>query len=87
MSAVLPTAYDLLLSKLDTLTVLYERQNQQLTMLCRMQGKMLTRKQMLERYDVCNSTLNKRVAAGQLPTPGSDGRWLVAEVFEYEAKR
>ena len=69
-----------LLDRIDKLT-------EQVAMLCRMQGKMLTRKQMLERYDVCNSTLNKRVAAGQLPTPGSDGRWLVAEVFEYEARR
>jgi predicted DNA-binding transcriptional regulator AlpA len=70
----------LLLEKIDKLT-------EQVAMLCRMQGKMLNRKQMLERYDVCNSTLNKRVAAGQLPTPGSDGRWLVAEVFEFEARR
>ena len=70
----------LLLDRIDKLT-------EQVAMLCRMQGKMLTRKQMLERYGVCNSTLNKRVAAGQLPTPGSDGRWLVAEVFEYEARR
>ena len=69
-----------LLQRIDKLT-------EQVAMLCRMQGKMLTRKQMLERYDVCNATLNKRVAAGQLPTPGSDGRWLVAEVFEYEARR
>lgn len=69
-----------LLDRIDKLTEL-------VVMMCRMQGKMLTRKQMLERYDVCNSTLNKRVAAGQLPTPGTDGRWLVAEVFEYEARR
>ena len=79
MSAVLPTNYDLMTEM--------KQLREQVAMLCRMQGKMLTRKQMLERYDVCNSTLNKRVAAGQLPTPGSDGRWLVAEVFEYEARR
>lgn len=79
MSAVLPTASDLMTEM--------RHLREQVAMLCRMQGKMLTRKQMLERYDVCNSTLNKRVAAGQLPTPGSDGRWLVAEVFEYEARR
>jgi len=79
MSAVLPTSADLMTEM--------KQLREQVAMLCRMQGKMLTRKQMLERYDVCNSTLNKRVAAGQLPTPGSDGRWLVAEVFEYEARR
>lgn len=79
MSAVLPTNYDLMTEM--------RQLREQVAMLCRMQGKMLTRKQMLERYDVCNSTLNKRVAAGQLPTPGSDGRWLVAEVIEFEARR
>ena len=79
MSAVLPTASDLMTEM--------RQLREQVAMLCRMQGKMLTRKEMLERYDVCNSTLNKRVAAGQLPTPGSDGRWLVAEVFEFEARR
>ena len=79
MTAVVPTSADLMTEM--------KQLREQVAMLCRMQGKMLTRKQMLERYDVCNSTLNKRVAAGQLPTPGSDGRWLVAEVFEYEARR
>lgn len=79
MSAVLPTNSDLMIE--------LKQLRAEFAMLCRMQGKMLTRKQMLERYDVCNSTLNKRVAAGQLPTPGSDGRWLVAEVFEFEARR
>ena len=79
MSAVLPTASDLMTEM--------KQLREQVAMLCRMQGKMLTRKQMLERYDVCNATLNKRVAAGTYPTPGSDGRWLVAEVFEYEARR
>lgn len=69
-----------LLEKIDKLS-------EQVAMLCRMQGKMLTRKQMLERYDVCNSTLNKRVAAGTYPKPGADGRWLVAEVFQFEARR
>ena len=86
MSAV-PTASDLLLRKIEMLIKLNEQLDQKFTMLCRMQGKMLTRKQMLERYDVCNSTLNKRIAAKQLPTPGTDGRWLVAEVFEYEERR
>lgn len=78
MSAVLSTA-DLLAEMRQI--------REHLAMLCRMQGKMLTRREMLERYGVCNSTLNKRVAAGTYPKPGADGRWLVAEVFEFEARR
>ena len=79
MSANIATP-ELLLAKIDKLT-------ETVLMLCRMQGKTLTRQEMLKRYGVCNSTLNKRIAAKQLPTPGTDGRWLVAEVFEYEARR
>lgn len=79
MSANIATP-ELLLAKIDKLT-------ETVLMLCRMQGRILTRKQMLERYEVCNSTLNKRVAAGVYPSPGADGRWLVAEVFEFEARR
>ena len=80
MSAVLPTASDLLLRKLDMI-------DEKLNLFLRMQGKTLTRKEMLVRYDIGYATLNKRVAASQLPAPGTDGRWLVAEVFEYEARR
>ncbi len=56
-----------------------------LMLLCRMQGAMLTRRQMLERYDVCNKTLNARVARGTLPKPGADGKWLLSEVMEFES--
>ena len=79
MSAVMPTASDLM-NEIQQLRA-------QVSLLCRMQGKMLTRKQMLERYQIGYATLNKRVASGVVPTPGADGLWLVSEVFEYEARR
>ena len=76
MSAA-PTASDLLLRKLELI-------DQKLNLFLRMQGNMQTRKQMMDRYDVCNSTLNKRVAAKIYPNPGADGLWLLSEVVEFE---
>lgn len=73
-------ASDLLLRKLELI-------DQKMNLFSRMQGKTLTRKEMLARYDIGYATLNKRIAAGQLPAPGTDGRWLVDEVFEYKARR
>lgn len=84
MSAVLPTASDLLLRKIEMLIKLNEQLDQKFTMLCRMQGNMQTRKQMMERYDIGYATLNKRVAAKIYPNPGADGLWLLSEVVEFE---
>lgn len=76
MSAVMPTLADLMAEM--------KQQRKDFLVLLRMQGAMKTRKQMMTRYDVCNATLNSRVAAKIYPSPGPDGLWLLSEILEFE---
>lgn len=55
--------------------------------LARLHGARLTRHQMCERLGVCSKTLTTRVRQGDAPTPGADGKWLLAEVLEWEAAK
>lgn len=47
----------------------------------------------LDRYDVCyrlgvhRNTLRDKIRNGSFPAPGDDGKWLLADVVEWEAKR
>lgn len=50
-------------------------------------GTRLTTGQMCERYQVCSKTLLARAKAGKLPKPANDGKWLLSEVIEMEARR
>jgi hypothetical protein len=52
--------------------------------LCKYIGPHLSRDQMCARYDVSHSTLARRVKLGYLPKPGTDGKWLLSEVMEWE---
>lgn len=49
-------------------------------------GTRLTRAQMCERLGVSSNTLTARVRRGDVPTPGRDGKWLLAEVVEWESR-
>lgn len=53
----------------------------------RMQGSRLSRSDMCKRLDVTPKTLSKRIITGHVPQPGSDGKWLLAEVVEMECRR
>jgi hypothetical protein len=55
--------------------------------LARVQGARLTRAEMCERYRVCSKTLTAMMLRGDVPRPGKDGKWLLAEVVEWEAAR
>lgn len=67
-----------LLERLDNLTSAF-------LLLARNTGARLTRADMCTRYGICSKTLTERVRAGKLPTPGSDGKWLLSEVVERES--
>ena len=55
----------------------------------RQQGSRLTRAQMCERLGITNKTLAKRLIKKEIPQPLKDGKWLLADVIEFElqAKR
>ena len=54
--------------------------------LCKYIGPHLTREQVCTRLGVSRNTLARRIEAGQFPRPGSDGKWLLAEIVEHEAR-
>lgn len=66
--------------RLDALT-------QAVILMAKNQGTRLTRAQMCERLGVCSKTLTNRMRAGDIPTPGTDGRWLLEEVLAWESRR
>lgn len=54
-------------------------------LMARTMGTRLTRADMCERLGVCSKTLTAHVRAKKVPTPGTDGKWLLSEVVEWEA--
>ena len=56
-------------------------------LMARSLGTRLTTGQMCERYQVCSKTLLARAKAGKLPKPANDGKWLLSELIEMEARR
>ncbi|WP_062469200.1 helix-turn-helix transcriptional regulator [Variovorax boronicumulans] len=71
-------AQQAILQRLDTVT-------HALVALARIAGARLTRTQMCERLGVTSHTITYRVRRGDLPKPGADGRWLLAELIEWES--
>lgn len=55
--------------------------------LVRFIGPRLTREQLCQRLDISRNTLTKRIEQGQCPRPGKDGKWLLSEIVEWEARR
>ena len=55
-------------------------------MIARLAGERLTRAQMLKRLGVSSNTLTARVRNKLAPEPGSDGKWLLSEVLEWESR-
>lgn len=54
-------------------------------LIAKLVGERLTRAQMLKRLGISSNTLTARVRAKQVPAPGADGKWLLAEVVEWES--
>ena len=53
-----------------------------------MLGTRLDRGQLAERMGIHRNTLAKRLSTdNQFPRPGSDGKWLLSEVIEWEQRQ
>ena len=52
-----------------------------------MVGARLTREQMCERLGVHRSTIARKLTEPDFPKPGRDGKWLLSEVMEWEARK
>ena len=50
-------------------------------------GSRLTRAQMMQRLQVSTNTLTAGVRTGRYPSPANDGKWLLAEVLEWEQNK
>lgn len=57
------------------------------TNLARITGTRLTRSEVCARLGVHRNTLTTYIAERGFPTPGRDGKWLLAEVLEWEARK
>lgn len=55
--------------------------------LTRQMGVRLTREQVLERLDIHRNTLRTYILEKDFPKPGKDGKWLLAEIVEWEARK
>lgn len=53
----------------------------------RILGTRLNRDQFAERLRVSSRTLYSRIENGSVPHPGPDGRWLLADIMEWERRR
>jgi hypothetical protein len=68
-----------ILQRLDSLTAAF-------VAMSRLVGARLTRAQMCERLGVSGKTLTDRVRRGIVPGPGTDGKWLLCEVVDWESR-
>lgn len=74
------TTLDILLQKVDRLT-------EAVIMMAQSKGERLTTAQVTERVGRCRQTIMNMVRRGDFPEPCNDGRWLLADVLEWEAKK
>lgn len=70
----------LILERLDALT-------QGFAKLARLMGARLTRQEVCDRLGVHRNTLRSYILDKGFPKPGKDGKWLLAEVVEWEARK
>lgn len=69
-----------IMQRLDALTTA-------LAVLARATGSRLTRADVCERLGIHRNTLRNYIADKGFPTPGRDGKWLLSEVLEWEARK
>lgn len=55
--------------------------------LARLMGARLSRQEVLERLGIHRNTLRTYILDKGFPQPGKDGKWLLAEVVEWEARK
>jgi AcrR family transcriptional regulator len=69
-----------ILQRLDSLTAAMQ-------CFAKLAGARMTRSDVCERLGVHRNTLRSYIADKDFPTPGRDGKWLLAEVLEWEARK
>ena len=69
-----------ILDRLDSLTTT-------VATFARLVGARLTRAEVLERLRISRNTLPVYIAERGFPKPCKDGKWLLAEVVEWEARK
>lgn len=74
------TEIALLAERLDSLTAGFAN-------LARLMGARLTRQEVCDRIGVHRNTLRTYILEKGFPKPGKDGKWLLAEVVEWEARK
>lgn len=74
------TEIALLAERLDSLTAGFAN-------LARLMGARLTRQEVCDRIGVHRNTLRTYILEKGFPKPGKDGKWLLAEVIEWEARK
>ena len=72
------TTLDILLQKVARLT-------EAVIMMAQSKGERLTTAQVTERVGRCRLTIMNMVRRGDFPEPCNDGKWLLADVLEWEA--
>ena len=78
MSQALPI--DQIMQKLDSLTMAV------MTM-ARFSGDRLTRNQVCNRLGIHRNSVNNYIENKDFPKPTRDGKWLLCEVMQWEARR
>ena len=58
-----------------------------LKLMAQTKGDRLTTAQVTERVGRCRQTIMAMVRRGDFPEPCNDGRWLLADVLEWESKK
>jgi len=56
-------------------------------LIAKLHGERLTREEMVGRLRISGKTLTDRVRRGIVPSPGSDGKWLLTEVMDWESRQ
>ena len=69
-----------IMERLDSLTAAF-------VAMARVTGARMTRAEVCERLRVHRNTLAAYIAERDFPTPGRDGKWLLAEIVEWEARK
>ncbi len=69
-----------IMQRLDQLTTAF-------VAMAKVTGARLTRAEVCDRLRVHRNTLTAYMAEKEFPKPGLDGKWLLAEVVEWEARK
>ena len=75
------------MSEIEELKKEVSRLTDAVIMMAQAKGDRLTTAQVTERVGRCRQTIMNMVRRGDFPEPCNDGRWLLAEVLEWESRK